>query len=802
MRIHTHNFQRLGALTALAALAACSGGSGGGNNADAAATTLVGPTHSTTIALTRDDKRAIVVNRDADTISVINVRNATGQDVGDKIAEIPVGREPRAIAIAPNDRRCFVANTVSGTVSVVDLSGSAAFTVVAEIRVGTEPRALALTPNGKKLYVANHTQGTVSIVDTATLAVVATVDLGGNPAAIAISNDGDKDDLDETVYVSEFYAEVIPGGPGEGFDNGKRGVVWAFDSNTAAAPRKITIAPIANSGFGANRAPFCAAFNATVHSQIFCPDTNALDPNAAVIAADPQGAYPNQLQALVLRDDFLYVPNIGASPEPPVKFNVNVQALVNVVDTVSEEELPDFHVNLNEQIKAEVQPANPTASLDRLFGNDIVAIDATQDGQKFLIVSRGGNYVIQAGLDANGKLTIGAPTVKRYQTGNLPNGIVVSRDGKRAYANNEAGFSVTAIDLVAQTVITRDIASATPPVPGTFAHGVLVGKIAFETALGMPDFGVFGTPVREIVPLSFRGKASDNAWSSCASCHPDGLADGVTWIFGTGPRQTLPLDAFFDKQSPLDQRISNWSGVMGSVTDFNNNSIGVQGGTGFAGTPPPVAIFQHGITEGGSDSLDAMTLWVQTVRSPILPAATNVIAATTGESLFQQNCASCHGGAKWSKSQVVYDNDPTFNKDPNNGGVPLDAGVTNAGPQIVSFTEGTHVLKFLEQVGTFDIANPLELRGQGAAAGKDALGALGFNVPSLLGARYHAPYLHDGSAPTLAAVFAKHKIGAQTIAQHFTVAELEALQAFVDTIDGSSFATPSETDQFLQGLGN
>ena len=35
------------------------------------------------------------------------------------------------------------------------------------------------------------------------------------------------------------------------------------------------------------------------------------------------------------------------------------------------------------------------------------------------------------------------------------------------------------------------LGSATPPEPGTFEHFVLMGKLAFHTALGMPDNGVF-----------------------------------------------------------------------------------------------------------------------------------------------------------------------------------------------------------------------------------------------------------------------------------------------------------------------
>src|SRR6266446_2607141 len=151
---------------------------------------------------------------------------------------------------------------------------------------------------------------------------------------------------------------------------------------------------------------------------------------------DPQGAFPTLLGSAVIRGTSLYLPNVGAAPEPPVKFNVNVQALVHVVDTASLAEQTARHVNLNVDVKAETAPADPTASLDKLFGNDLAAIDADAAGQTFLIVSRGGNFVFKAGLDANGKLTLGSPVV-RFQTGNVPNGVAISQDGRRAYVDNE-----------------------------------------------------------------------------------------------------------------------------------------------------------------------------------------------------------------------------------------------------------------------------------------------------------------------------------------------------------------------------
>jgi YVTN family beta-propeller protein len=796
-------------VSALLALAACSGGgsgSGGPGQSGGGGVqlgTLAGPSRSSNIALTSDDSILVVANRDANTVSILRVKSAAGADVQEKLGEVAVGQEPRSVLIAPNDQRAFIANTVSGTVSVLELGAPNACFISHEIVVGSEPRALAITPNGRRLYVANHTSNDVSVIDTTTLQVTATWPIRGNPSALAITNDGDTDDNDETVFVARFYAEPIIGGPGEVYDLGKQGVVFAFNS-TGGAGRKIELSPLANVGFGADREPFCGQFNQNVHSDVFCPNTTILDPNNPIIADDPQGAFPNQIQSFVVRNNHLYVPSIAASPEPPVRFNVNVQALVHVVDTNTEQQEPAKTINLNAQIKLESNPPVPQGSLQRVFGNDICDIDSTQDGQKFLIVSRGGNYVIECGLDANGALTINAPAnVVRYQTGNLPTGVVVSRDGRRAYTNNEVGYSVSALNLLNKTVITRDIESSNPPAPGTFAHGVLVGKLAFSTALGVPQSDIFASAVRDIDPTQHRNKASDNGWSSCASCHPDGLSDGVTWIFGTGPRQTLPLDAFFSKQVSFDQRISNWSGVMGSITDFNNNARGVQGGEGFAGNPPPSNIFQHGITEGGSDSLDAMTLWAQTIRAPILPPATNLLAAQNGEQTFIAKCAGCHGGTKWSKSQVIYDNNPTFNADPNLGGVPLDPGVVNAGPQIRSFNEAGFTLTFLDGVGTFDPNNPLEIRGQGATQGITALGALGYNAPSLLGVRYHKPYLHDGSAQTLQQVFAKHNLtSTQTIAQTLTSQEQADLEVYLNSIDGSTPAHISATDRFLQAIGH
>ena len=457
-----------------------------------------------------------------------------------------------------------------------------------------------------------------------------------------------------------------------------------------------TLSPI-DSGFVANRANFCNLTRlggvAPPANQTFCPDTTIADPLNPVIAANPQAVFPNQLFSALIRGKRLFLPNIGAQPEPPVQFTVNVQALVHVVNTENKQENAGEHVNLNDQIDLEPAPASPTTSLGKLFGNDFVAIDATPNGRTFFIVSRGGNYVLKVRRPAaGGPLSIGAPNVVRFKTGNIPTGIVLS--GRFAYVNNEVGHSVSILDTNSNgNTIALNVRSSEPPKPGSHEHAVLLGKLVFFTALGVSDNGLVGQNIRTIDPLLFRGKQSSNAWSTCASCHPAGLSDGVTWIFPDGPRNTLPLDALYSKiNGPHDTRINNWSAARDSVTDFNGNSRAVQGGVGFASDPPfsaaapNPAIFDHGFSQGASEALDFETEWAETVR-PFNQPQGDPAAIAAGATVFADNCASCHGGAKWTKSQVLYLNNPTLNTAQALGGAVRDPGLTLSANQAVSYSD-------------------------------------------------------------------------------------------------------------------
>ena len=158
------------------------------------------------------------------------------------------------------------------------------------------------------------------------------------------------------------------------------------------------------------------------------------------------------------------------------------------------------------------------------------------------------------------------------------------------------------------------------------------------------------------------------------------------------------------------------------------------------------AIYDHGITQGGSDALDAQTLWIFTAVRPLhqpQPADTSA-----GQAVFGQFCASCHGGAKWTKSHIFHRTNP--------GAIgqnmaPVDPGVSATANEFKSFTctgaNSSLTFNYLEKVGTFNPDDPLEIRDNTGAT--IALGADGINPPSLLSINFHAPFLHNGKAETL-----------------------------------------------------
>ncbi|KNY19756.1 YncE family protein [Methylobacterium sp. ARG-1] len=115
-----------------------------------------------------------------------------------RIAGIPVGDGPFALAYDPVRDRVYVANVRSNDLTVID---AGALNPAATVPVGASPYGVAIGPDGRRVVVTNQHAGTVSIVDAEALTVVATVPVGRYPEGVAI--------LGGRAYVANWFSDDV-----------------------------------------------------------------------------------------------------------------------------------------------------------------------------------------------------------------------------------------------------------------------------------------------------------------------------------------------------------------------------------------------------------------------------------------------------------------------------------------------------------------------------------------------------------------------------------------------------------------
>jgi len=128
---------------------------------------------------------AFVANFGDGTVSVINT--LTNAIVGPSIPVEGSRSSPIGIAVSPDGCTGYVGLELANEVAVVNGSAGTA-TFIAGIPA---PLGIAISPNGKTLYVvSNIASGVVSVIDTTTQTVAATIGVGVDPVAVAVSADG------------------------------------------------------------------------------------------------------------------------------------------------------------------------------------------------------------------------------------------------------------------------------------------------------------------------------------------------------------------------------------------------------------------------------------------------------------------------------------------------------------------------------------------------------------------------------------------------------------------------------------
>jgi hypothetical protein len=243
---------------------------------------------------------------------------------------------------------------------------------------------------------------------------------------------------------------------------------------------------------------------------------------------------------------------------------------------------------------------------------------------------------------------------------------------------------------------------------------------------------------------------SQEGYLSCASCHFDGFEDGRIWDFtdrGEGFRNTISL---LGRRGAGHGRV-HWSANFDEIHDFETAIRQNQAGGGFL---PDELYFEGTRSEplgdpkaGLSPDLDALVAYVESLvavnRSPFRnPDGTLTEPAEAGKQTFERlECGACHAGADFTDS-----------------------------------SEGE-----LHDVGTLKESSGSRLGGS----------LEGIDTPTLLGIWETAPYLHDGSAPTLRDVLTtENPSDAHGAVSTLASEELDELIAYLEQIDGDPPVRP------------
>jgi YVTN family beta-propeller protein len=140
------------------------------------------------VKVTPDNKYILVSNWCSYTVTIISV------ETGKTVQNIKIGRYPRGIAITKESTFAYVAEMGGAGVHRIDLRDfSKTF-----IPVGSNPRAIVLSPDEKTLYVTLNISGKVAAWDLVAGKLIKTVSTGKAARSLDISADG------SALYVVNF----------------------------------------------------------------------------------------------------------------------------------------------------------------------------------------------------------------------------------------------------------------------------------------------------------------------------------------------------------------------------------------------------------------------------------------------------------------------------------------------------------------------------------------------------------------------------------------------------------------------
>ncbi|MGD2179238.1 MAG: c-type cytochrome [Anaerolineae bacterium] len=364
---------------------------------------------SSAIALSADGETLLVVNPDSNSLTLVDTATRS------PVAELPVGSDPRTVAVDDGSGRAYVANRGSASVSVVDL---AAREVLTHVAVGPRPYGVVVSPDGGRLYVAEQGIDRLSVLDTAGLRTIATIAVPDRPSGLSVTGDG-------TLLVTHLLSNTI--------------TVLKAREHTVHLPIILKGGPLLD-GDAVNLRTFqrsnAPTFNST--SVRLWLDSNLVQS----IALSPDGTRA-------------YVPHTRSNTaNPSLTFDTTVFPLVSIIDMATQQHLRGEQFDLGT-----LDPPGVGLPFDAAV---------TPEGDELWVVNAASNDLTVVDLQTR-------DLAAHIEVGDNPRGIVLSPDGgpgptQYAYVNNTLAGTVSVIDVAAYTV-TDVIAVTDIPLPPALLNG-------------------------------------------------------------------------------------------------------------------------------------------------------------------------------------------------------------------------------------------------------------------------------------------------------------------------------------------
>jgi YVTN family beta-propeller protein len=145
------------------------------------------------VQVTPDNKFVLVSNWCSYTVTVISTES------GKTVKSIKIGRYPRGIAITKDSQFAYVAEMGGSHIHRINLSDFSKTL----IPIGSNPRAVVLSPDETRLYVTMNLAGKVQAWDLTTNKTIKSVKTGAKPRSLDISSDG------SALFVVNFNGDTV-----------------------------------------------------------------------------------------------------------------------------------------------------------------------------------------------------------------------------------------------------------------------------------------------------------------------------------------------------------------------------------------------------------------------------------------------------------------------------------------------------------------------------------------------------------------------------------------------------------------